>query len=162
MRNRRRSLVLAIAVLTLSVTCVFPNLDSEYFTRNKPKQADLAGKYVPTTNTLQFIGEEGGYEAVDISITLWPDGSFEMVSMPDWWGETSGKSSGGFDSGHGEWDIVKHQEWWNLELDFTSEDPPVGLTSVPLVGEAPPYRLWFYVGDPDVGDVMIFDKVVSE
>jgi hypothetical protein len=142
--------------------CVCPNLDTEYFARNKPKPTDLVGRYIPTENTLHFVRDEGGYEVVDTSITLSIDGSFEMVNMPDWWMEPFGKPSGEFDSGKGEWSIERQQEWWELELNFNSEDPPTGLTFIPLVGEAPPYKLWFYVGDPDSGDVMIFEQVIAE
>jgi len=138
--------------------CVCPNLDTEYFAKNRPEQTDLVGKYIPTTDTLQFIRSEGGYEVIDISITLLQDGSFEMINMPDWWCEPFGESNGGFDSGRGKWQVAKRQEWWVIELDFSSENPPTGFTSVPLVGEIPPYRLWFYVGDPDSGDVMIFES----
>jgi len=160
MEKRIAHLILIVVVFLCSVACVLPNLDTENFAKEEPAHADLVGTYALTPSTVQFLKDEGGYEAVGASIALAADGTFEMVDMPDWWG--AGEPGGGFDSGSGTWKTVKHQEWWDVELHFTSEDPPVGTTSIPIAGQAPPYSLWFYIGDPDSGDIIIFERVTSE
>jgi hypothetical protein len=46
---------------------------------------------------------------------------------------------------------------------FSSDKTESGLiTSVPIVGDAPPYFLWFYFGDPDSGKVMVFERISGE
>ena len=156
-----------MAALSLLLLCGCPiNLDTEYFAKNKPKNEELVGKYVPSAETLKWVREEGKYPNVETSVELTKDGSFRMVNMPDWWAEPFGKPKGKFDSGVGEWEVTKQQEWWNLKLsfkirkDFSSKQGDSGgfLTSIPIVGQSVPYRLWFYVGDPDQGKVMILEK----
>jgi len=157
-----------ILLAASTMMCVFPNPDTELYTRTEPKVTDLVGNYIPTSATLDFIRNKGRYEVVDSFVVLSLDGSFEMVNMPDWW-HIFGEPKGGFDSGQGEWSVRKSQGWWELMLDFSSrenfssEKVSTGLiTDVTLVGEAPPYQLWFYVGDPDAGHVMIFEQVTPE
>ena len=161
---------LGLIALT-TMMCVFPNLDTEYFVSEEPKTAELVGRYFPTSGTMRFIREEGKYEIDENEITLLlkADGNFEMKNMPDWWHTDFGKSKGGEDSGEGSWRIVAHQEWWDVQLDFdsreqfSSDKTESGLiTSVPIVGDAPPYFLWFYVGDPDSGKVMVFERISGE
>ena len=150
-----KKLLFLLASLALStMVCVFPNLDTGYFAVSQPALTELAGKYVPTKETWDYIRNEGHYEATEISIVLSSDLSLEMKNMPDWWTNDFGKSDGKLDSLKGTWSVVKRQEWWELGLDF-----PSLTTSVPIVGKQPPYTLWFYIGDPDEGHVMIFEKV---
>ncbi len=145
--------------------CVFPNLDTENFARVKPTVNDLAGKYLPTKQTLQSITNEGHYKVNKLFVSLRSDGSFEMQNMPDWWLTDFGEPQGCLVNGQGSWEVVQQQSWWELRLDFLSgenlclENYSTGLTiSVPIVGNTAPYSLWFYVGDPDSGKVMIFEK----
>jgi len=151
--------------------CVFPHLDTESFAEAEPKIEDLNGKYVPTTETLKYIVNEGRYEieANHVFIRLLPNGNFEMQNMPDWWLTDFGQSQGCLITGQGKWEVVKQQNLWKLSFDFLSESHlclkkySSGLTiSVPIVGNNKPYSLWFYVGDPDSGHVMIFKKIESQ
>lgn len=155
----------AAVLLVVALACVVPNLDSEGFVRTEPDPADLVGVYAPTEASWRLILEEGGYERQEggyerqeTGLTLAANGTFTMTLMPDWWVDPFGKPGGGYHSGTGTWSVVPHQTWWDVQLDFDSPSPPVGMTSMPLVGDAPPYRIWFYVGDPDSGDVMIFER----
>jgi hypothetical protein len=92
--------------------------------------------------------------------------------MPDWWtpnGAGFGKSNGKFDSGQGKWKITKnHDGWWDVQFKFetgtffSSVELNGGFfTTKDLGGEKPPYSLWFYIGDPDSGPLMIFEQVVA-
>jgi len=151
----------AIVVLLSTVVCVTPNLDTENFVREQPAAEDLVGTYEPIGSSRKMIQEEGEYEPWDISVKLMANGSFEISGMPDWWWHPLGEASGGFGSGSGEWEIVSHQPWWDVQFNFDTGDIPIGLTSVPIAGEAPSYRLWFYLGDPDSGRAMIFERMDS-
>jgi hypothetical protein len=153
MKNRKHLVFILVALLILNVMCVAPNLDSENFTTSEPKPSDLVGIYTPTESTWEFIKGEGGYTVTDISITLAPDGSLTMTNIPDWWSDISGQSNGQVESCQGEWGIEQVQDWWELTIIGC-----ISNTSIPIAGEKPPYRLWFYIGDPDSGDVMIFEQ----
>ena len=152
----------------LTMVCIVPNFDTENFTKSKPTVADVSGEYVPTSETLEDIIEGGHYKVNDIFIALSPDGSFEMQNLPDWWLTDFGKPEGCLISGQGNWEVVKQQDWWALRLDFLRgknlclEKFSAGFTtSIPVGGDNFPYSLWFYIGDPDIGHVMIFEKVID-
>ena len=157
-----------LAAISLALLCGCPiNMDAEYYAKVKSEQEEMAGKYAPVPSTVTWVRGEGKYPAVDTTLLLGKEGSFQMSHMPDWWRNPSafGESNGRFDSGNGNWRIVKHQESWHVELTFESRkdfssDPADGgcIASVQIVGKSPPYRLWFYVGDIDMGKVMIFQK----
>ncbi len=157
MRNRKHLVLISVTLLLLNVMCVAPNFDSENFTSSEAKQSDLAGTYIPTESTWEFIKNEGGYTVIDISVTLAPDGSLTMTNIPDWWGSNpSGQPNGQVQGCQGEWDIGQVQDWWELKIISC-----IVHTSIPIVGEKPPYQLWFYIGDPDSGDIMIFEQNLS-
>ncbi len=145
---------LVVLCLLLLCGCHIPNFDDENFTKSKPKNEDLVGKYVPTAETLKLVREEGKYRKVETSIELFKDGSLKMVNMPDWWLKEFGESKGGFESGVGTWDVREQQGRWELGLDIKG----LVSTSIPIADVPVPYLLWFYVGDPDQGKVMIFEK----
>lgn len=155
--QRKILLLQAITVLMSTLMCVVPNLDTEYFAKSEPGHQDLVGEYRPTQATLQLLQDKGNYALVDIVIYLMDDGSFQVTNMPDWWQDITGESNGTFGSFQGAWNVAKAQEWWELELDFDAD----GITdmSLILVGQEAPYYLWRYIGDPDEGDVMIFERV---
>lgn len=150
MKGKRLFLLLG-AFAAFTMMCV--NLDTEYFTKNKPKRKDLVGKYYPTEDTLKFISDEGNYTVDTISIQLYPDGTSEVINMPDWLRSASGESGGKLNSWNGKWDIVKMQDWWKIEL---------GSGIYPIAGDKPPYQIWFYIGDPDNGNVMIFEQTIEK
>ncbi len=167
--KRRFPTVLFLVVL-LTMICAFPPFGAEDFATVEPKIEELNGKYVPTEETLKYIVNEGRYEVNEdrVFIRLLPNGDFVMESIPDWWLTDYGQSQGCLINGQGQWDVVQHENWWELRFDFLSDSNlclkkySSGLTiSVPIVGSEKPYSLWFYVGDPDSGHVMIFQKIES-
>ena len=147
-------MVIPVLLLILNVMCTAPNLDTENFTANRP--TDLTGIYTPTKSSWAFIKNEGGYTVTDISVTLAPDGSLTMTNIPDWWSNGRYDSNNEVESCQGKWGVKQVQSWY--ELSITCRTPTlISSSSVPIVGERPPYQLWFYIGDPDSGDVMIFE-----
>ena len=146
------------------MTCVCPNMDTLEFTTVQPLEDDLVGVYLPLDSTLELI-KEGGYENTELKITINADGTFSMEQMPDWWNIPFGKSKDGYDSGTGTWEVETCQNWWCLKLHFDSQQNfnstpgEAGRTAhINLSGESQPYQLWFFVGDPDSGDIMIFEQ----
>lgn len=165
-----KKLVFPAMIPLFTIMCVFPNLDTSSFAHTEPAIEDLSGRYVPTAETIELIREEGGYKIHgDISLTLTADRRFVLSNLPDWWHTDSNIPGGGTDSGVGQWSTVEHQERYNVALDFDSREDfssdPVssGLsTSIPIVGDAPPYNLWFYIGDPDSSRIMVFERVEED
>ena len=169
---KKRLLTLPIALLALSnIMCGFgaKDFDEKYFTRTQPELAQLAGIYRPTEDTLKLVNETGHYNVQDISITLFANGTFEMINLPDWWYTDFGEPSGGTDSGNGKWSLDQQTDYWDIVFRFEttnfSSDPALsgGLDAwIELSGEQKPYSLWFYVGDPDDGRVMILQQIIEK
>jgi len=128
------------------------NLDTQYFSREKPDEADLVGVYRATPETLAWVREDGGYQVDEITITLGADGKAVIDNLPDWHRTGFGDPTAEHVLDHIEesWEIRKSQSWWYLHIPGTW---------INIVGQEPPYDLWIYVGDPDSGDVMIFERV---
>ena len=168
---KRRFPIVLFPLVLLTITCVFPGLAREKFATSEPKIDDLNGKYIPTEETLKYIVNEGRYEvqANHVFIRLLPNRDFDMQNMPDWWLTDYGQSQGCLIIGQGKWDVVKQQNRWELRFNFLSESHlclkkySSGLTtSVPIVGNSKPYSLWLYVGHPDSGHKMVFQKTESQ
>lgn len=168
---QRRFPIVLFPLVLLTMVCVFPGLAREHFATSEPKMDDLNGKYVPTEETLKDIVNEGRYEvqANHVFVRLLPNGDFDMQSMPDWWLTDYGQSQGCLITGQGTWDVVKQQNRWELRFYFPSGNGlcvkkySSGLTiSVPIVGNNKPYSLQFYVGHPDNGHAMIFQKMEGQ
>ncbi|HLO31601.1 MAG TPA: hypothetical protein VK249_20785 [Anaerolineales bacterium] len=168
---KRRFPIVLFPLVLLIISCIFPSLDTEHFAKVEPRLEDLNGKYVPTKETLKDMVNQGRYEVNEnrVFIRLLPNGNFEMQNMPDWWLTDFGESQGCLINGQGNWEVVKQHNWWQLRFDFLSESHlcikkySSGLTiSVPIAGNNKPYSLWFYVGDPDTGHVMIFQKIEGQ
>ena len=168
MQIRKHLPLVAIAILALSnIMCGFGAFDyySDRFTRTKPEIGEFSGDYYPTEATLKLITEIGKYNIRDSKITLSPDGSFEVLDMPDWWLIAYEKESGGFLSGKGEWTFSQQPDWWEVVFTFKN----VSSSTLPyyqkgfgawvsISGEESPYSLLFFIGNPDTARVMIFQQ----
>lgn len=156
-----------IPIVVILAGCQYDPYTSVY-TKTQPRTNDVVGIYVPDTNTVRLISNEGHYKLVSPSITLQGDGTIIITNIPDWW-LTFGAPHGGFDSGRGTWSVQKHQEWWGLSVGFTDTTQFSSLTNNPgsfaaemmLVGEKPPYKIHLIVGDADAGRGMEFEKKVE-
>jgi hypothetical protein len=141
--------------LTLCLlACRLPTWNQLNYTRQEPGKVDLVGIWVPDEATLQLMHQNGRYDTrVQPRLTLRADGSFELVNMPDWWTNNFGESHGEFESYSGNWLISKSGQVWNVELR-----PPSGTRFAGLIGQSPPYRIDFTIGDADENESMIFEK----
>jgi hypothetical protein len=167
--------------ITLVLTgCPIANWHELNFTRHKPSEADLIGRWIPTAKTRKEILKRGKYPDAICEIRINADGSFTMRNMPDWWRGGLGESHRRLESGSGVWKlsepsstrmsasgkVYRHKDpWagWELLLRFASFSgehpiPSGGATSVRLCRQSPPYQMFFYVGDPDSGDAMLFER----
>ncbi len=125
------------------------------FTSKQPKLADVAGVYVPDANTLKFMAREGGYSISKHEITLLTNGIILLFNMPDWWTNGFGESNKKLESTNGTWALEKSRNNWQPVLKF-GDGVNMGIH---LVGQSPPYKLHMYVGDPDSGVYMLFERV---
>lgn len=134
------------------------NLSELSFTRAKPNPTDLIGTWVPTNATIADLKENGKYVISTHELTLKADGTFSMVNMPDWWRTNFGESKKGFDSGGGKWQLYADKDpWtvWAVELDFPKFTVP---NAIHVTHQKSPYLLHIWVGDPDSGHAMLFEK----
>jgi hypothetical protein len=156
---KNKKFLLLTPLVLLTMMCGVYNLDTDYFAKNEPAQADLIGTYEPTVQTLGLIQGELGYTPTDIFILLKSDNTFQMSNVPDAW-RASYDSIGEPTSSQGTWKVAPDQEWWGIDFDFEDTVTIAGIGGVfmPLSGQEPPYYLWIYVGDPDSGKVMIFEQ----
>ncbi len=138
------------------------------YTKVRPKQADVAGVYRPTTRTDQFLRARKGYAERDTYVTLARDQSCKISNMPDLWLDGFGESRGGFDSYKGTWRLTKHTNGWGVYLRLSwiggaskgqkDRESILVYDRMMLAGERPPYRLQFIIGDPDSGESLEFEK----
>jgi hypothetical protein len=158
-----------IAIMALSnITCGFGFLgfNNENFTTSKPEPEQMVGIYLPTEKTEKLIESQYNLDVKDVAISLYPDGTFEMNNMPDWWATDFGDSNGGVDTGKGKWDIDldgSYGEYWELFLGFetgTFSSGEMINTWINIGNNQPPYSLWFYIGNLD-GPVMIFEQAIE-
>jgi hypothetical protein len=166
-----KKIFVLISLLALSnLMCLFSayDIDQENFTKIAPKPSEFAGKYVPTKVTVTLITETGHYDLKDSLIELFSDGTLEMKNMPDWWLTPYGDSNGRLDSAKGTWELTNWGENWRVTLDFEpggtfQEYSKDGFfTFKEISGDRPPYSIWFYIGDPDHGRVMIYEQVMEK
>jgi len=128
------------------------------FAHQKPKDADLIGKWVPTVQTLQDMRTKGGYAISTHELVLNADKSFLMKDMPDWWATEWGESKSGFQSSSGKWALFSNPTCgycWGVDLVVGTAE--IGF--VPIRNRRPPYLLHIGIGDPDNGQFMLFKRV---
>lgn len=139
----------------LLITCCI-DFNPVGYTRSEPRREDLIGTWIPDQKSLADIVERGKYNTTtSIQLILHPDGSFEMINMPDWWANVHGASSGSFYSFSGTWKTFHppSSTSWRLLLTSSNNSRPVD-----LLGQKPPYQLYFVLGDADENRGMIFVK----
>lgn len=130
------------------------------YTRTKPTQS-IAGTYKPTSGTYTFL--ESMYKNTKFSqLELRKDGSFLIQNIASVWSPFP--TGGGFESVNGKWSLVKHQDWWAVQMNVTSVTEADGHlnqqgfgTQAMLIGQEAPYTLHFGIGDPDSGDALQYE-----
>jgi hypothetical protein len=140
----------------IAVGCRLPTLNQLNSTRNEPNRTEIVGTWVPDEASLRAMHEKGGYDiSVQPKLALNNDGSFELANMPDWWSDVFGKSSKEFESYSGNWMISKSTQVYVIELRPVS-GTRLGTRFGDLVGQSPPYRIDFVIGDADENNSMTF------
>lgn len=149
-------LFVGILLLSFGLACRVPSLDQLNHTRKEPKKSDLLGTWVPEKSSLRVMQSEGGYDvSIQPKLILKADDTFELINMPDWWDNGLGKSHKGFQDYSGSWGLSKYgnTDFWDVYLKLSST------RSANLIGQNPPYRIEFIIGDPDSNVSMIFEKL---
>jgi hypothetical protein len=148
--------ILGFLLLSLWSACRVPSLDELNQTRKEPNKSDLLGTWVLGKSSLRSMQSEGGYDVSNRpKLILKADDTFELVNMPDWWNKGLGKSNKAFQDYSGGWGLSKYGNtgFWTVYLRFSSQT-----RSANLLGQNPPYRMEFIIGDPDSNVSMIFEK----
>jgi hypothetical protein len=151
-----RGIILSCLLLLGPLACRVPTLDQLNYTRKEPKKSDLLGTWVPDKSSLREMESKGSYDiSVQPKLILKADGNFELVNMPDWWDNGFGESHGGFQDYSGSWSLSTYGNTgvWSIEFKSSSRT-----RSANLIGQSPPYRIEFIIGDPDSSVSMIFEK----
>lgn len=82
-----------------------------------------------------------------------------MINLPDsvW---NFGTAGGKFESGSGTWSIEKDNGAWCIGLYFTELNGVAdnSRTFLYLYGKKPPYLVYFYIGDPDDGWTLTYER----
>jgi hypothetical protein len=172
-------IVFLIAMFSISnLMCGFESydFDQDNFTKAKPDPTKLAGIYVLTEKSKEFVSKMEGVtesNAQDVSVTLISDGTFGIQNMPNSWATAEFQFSNPKDVPSpilGTWSLVQKDWWWRIEFVIDSSDKnstgslsDIFSTQVDISGEQPPYSLWFYIGigDPNRLPLIIFEQVVK-
>jgi hypothetical protein len=151
-------LLISIAICFLS-SCQYDPYYSQYASA-KPTQT-FVGTYVPTKETKLLLA--GMYKNVKkSSLELRSDSSFIIKNIASVWSPLS--TMGGFESVKGKWALVRHQEWWAIDLTVESvretdsnwSKKGFGMQAM-LIGQHAPYKLHFIIGDPDAGKALQYE-----
>jgi hypothetical protein len=152
------SLIL-ITTLELLVGCYNPREIAEelQFAHQRPLEANLVGKWVPTPETLKDMRDNGEYVISIHELLLNSDGSFSMKNMPDWWRTDSGQPGKSFESAAGKWRIslATGDSDWVIELVVGTAI----INTVHVRNQRPPYLIHIGIGDPDNGHYMLFERL---
>ncbi len=148
-----------ISSLALLASCYNPGeiVEEIQFARQKPLEADLVGKWVPTAHTLTDMRSNGGYAISSHELVLNADKSFSMKNMPDWWATDSGESKRGFQSVSGRWALSPSTGGGDWGVDLLVGNSGIGF--VHIRNQRPPYMIHIGVGDPDSGHFMLFERL---
>ena len=119
--------------------------------------------------TIAFVKDRGQFDLEDSWIELFTDGTFEMQNVPNWWMYPYGDSDGKLESGKGKWELDPKGKYWEVYFEFDpggtfsyNDYSKTGFGSWREIGgDHRPYTIWFYIGDPDHGDVMIYEQVIE-
>lgn len=126
-----------------------------------------AGKYAKARPTPQSlvgdwklkIGSPGTDPSKPTKLTLRADGSFSAVNYP---GAALGSfgSAGSFLDGDGIWSVQQHQSFWVIRIHWQNlgkSQIDVG-DMINILNDNPPYVLHHIIGDPDLGEALVFVK----
>jgi hypothetical protein len=148
--------ILSCALVLSSLGCRVPTLGQLNYTSKEPNKTDLLGTWVPDKDSLGEMESRGGYDiSVQPKLILKADGNFDLGNMPDWWDNGFGRSNKSVRDYSGSWTLSTYGNTGVWRIDLKSS---LQTRSANLIGQRPPYRIEFIIGDPDSNTSMIFEK----
>lgn len=163
MRRNQAATTLAIIASVLLAGCQYDPY-AHRFTTAQPKEADVAGSYLLTQQTITRDGLSI-LRGQTCQLDLRADGSFALTNYPTW-SEAFSATNGhfvGLISTTGRWSCATvgtvsdgrtSKEHWGVVFSESGQK----LESLSLTGQAPLYGLILTYGDPDAGTVIIFER----
>ena len=125
----------------------------------EPGKNEVVGTWVADKSTLEDMATRGEYDwSVIPKLILHEDGKLEAINMPDWWSDGSGKSYRSFEpSFTGTWKFSKYKDSSCLEIVLNLPTATMNMSlGKSRFGQEPKYVITKYIGDPDLGDIMVF------
>jgi len=160
MRHLSFWVLLTSILLGFVISCGYPSISYDVLYK-KPTKQDIIGVW-DVKNVVQTEKPKNGEpENIQHTLTLKENGTFEMTNVPGGWFEDEfGHSIGGFNSGSGKWHITKDNLVWTIHLDFDVWNGR-GInfsTQFRFRGNKEPYTIFTWIGDPDNGEILEFEK----
>ena len=164
LRSAIARLLPCLAVFLASVGCQYDPY-ADRFVTHKPRPEDVVGRYRLKEQTINREGLQA-LRGKRSSIELFADSRFIASNIPPGsFGPIPDENFfSSLASGSGTWriDVVANvasgfagtKTVWGVRLN----SPGFEFDSAELTGARPPYGLIFTVGDPDSGQVMIFER----
>ena len=146
---------LAIELLAVAACSDAPN--------HIPTVDSVAGSYVLTAHSGEFLVEHMGYQRVPQSIiVLGSEGSLTVQDLPAVYAIDDLRGRGRVVSGRGSWKVDDTPEGYGVELRIakggTMPHAVYSATSILLKGARPPYTIEFSIGDPDMRQFITYSK----
>lgn len=160
-----KKIILLLIVINFS-SCRYFNVSpvNGITTKNiteKPLSKDLLGTWLIDIYSYDLLRKKG-YEYKKVELSIRNDGSFEAKNLPDFINVFSKKNTKEYTTSKGTWEIAKDfdGENWVLQLKFEKSDfyKEDFSTEFDLYLEEDKLILWFFVGDPDSGERLLFKK----
>ena len=155
-------LLVCVAAALVCTGCQYDPY-AELLTTRKPRSQDVVGRYKLKEQTVT----RGGLSALNgqvSTIELFAGGRFAAVNVPPWQSNPDALFFEGLASGPGTWSI---ESAGGLDNGFGSEktawgvcfeSPAAKIRCAGFTGTKPPYGLIFTIGDPDLGEAMLYDR----
>jgi hypothetical protein len=139
--------------------CQFDPFASE-FTRVRPVERYLVGRYVPDAETRERLASQLNVKVpTTCELLVGQDGRFVVHDAPNcWFGPAVDCAPEDVDF-TGDWRLGQHQKWWAVQLTARTINGKPGAYGLPAMirGDEPPYILHLTIGDPDSGNALAFE-----
>jgi hypothetical protein len=166
--SKRRRILMTIAISMLTFVCAGYGLGSAVFLGSlegrsapllKPSREQLLGTW-RMPDTLVYYLESKGISADAHSLTLSPDGTFEMIRIPNLWGAPWDPSRPPT-SGQGTWAVTRLPYGfgeWVVQLRFSEVSPDTGNDEAEFIveGRTTPFSL--YIPKGEMGDALVLER----
>ena len=123
----------------------------------KPLSEEFIGSWKIDKYSYELI-EKKEYKQKNVKLIIKNDGSFAAKNFPDFVNVFSENKMNEYINANGTWKIGKDfkGEKWTLSLDFNKSE--YFSTEFELYRQDEKLILWYFVGDPDSGERLLFEK----